>query len=206
MYIVPNSTIRILKNVPINSDYIHTLWFATIAEQTTYFQSKAKYTLNNNYYVNRDNVNEVQVDLSTSNLVDCNYIMFRNQNHENKWIYAFIKEVRYKNEDNSVIVFEIDDMQTWLFNMKLKESFVERQHTITDAKGEWRVPENLEQGDYLFTEVTNTKTQLQRGDMSIVVLATFNKNFEDSQGQFNSSSPTSRTGMYSGLSTIVLKD
>lgn len=181
MYIVPNSTIRILKNVPINSDYIHTLWFSTLAEQTTYFQSKAKYTLNNNYYVNRDNVNEVQVDLSTANLVDCNYIMFRNQNHENKWIYAFIKEVRYKNEDNSVIVFEIDDIQTWLFNMTLKECFIERQHTTTDVIGENLIPEQLEQGDYVFVEHTPSVISDLRKNMSVIVLATF-KNGLDTQG------------------------
>ena len=206
MYIVPNSTLRILKNVPINEDYIHTLYFSSPQNQTDYFSGKTKFTEVGNYYLNKENLDEIQVERSTADLLDCNYIMFKNNSHENKWVYAFIKEVRYKNEDSSVIVFKIDEIQTWYFQMNLKECFIERQHTITDVKGEHRIPENLEQGEYVFNEITNTKTEVQRGKMVVVVLATFNKAFEDSQGQFNSSNPASRKGMYSGLSTIVLKE
>lgn len=207
MYIVPNSTLRILKDVPINEDYIHTLYFSSLQNQTDYFSGKTKFTEVGNYYLNKDNLDEIQVERTTADLLDCNYIMFKNNSHENKWVYAFIKEVRYKNEDNSVIVFKIDEIQTWYFQMSLKECFIERQHTITDVKGEHRIPENLEQGEYVFNEITNTKTEIQRGKMVVVVLATFNKAFEDSQGQFNTSDSTfTRKGMYSGLSTIVLKD
>ena len=206
MYIVPNSTLRILRNVPINEDYIHTLYFSSLQKQTDYFSGKTKFTEVGNYYINKDNLNEIQVERTTADLLDCNYIMFKNNSHENKWIYAFIKEVRYKNEDSSIIVFEIDELQTWFIEMTLKECFIERQHTTTDDKGEHRIPENLEQGEYVFREIANTKTETTRLDMVVVVLATFNKYFEDSQGQFNTSNTSTHEGMYTGLSTIVLKE
>lgn len=207
MYIVPNSTLRILRNVPINEDYIHTLYFESLEDQTYYFTGKTKFTEYGNYYINKENIDEIQVERTTTELLDCNYIMFNNNSHENKWVYAFIKEVKYKNENNSIIVFKIDELQTWFFEMKLKECFIERQHTTTDEKGEHRIPENLEHGQYVFEEIRNTISENQRSDMAVVVLATFNKNFEDSQGQFNSHDILSGyNGFYSGLSTIVLRE
>lgn len=34
----------------------------------------------------------------------------------------------------STVEFEIDELQTWLFEMQLKECYIERQHTVTDNK------------------------------------------------------------------------
>ena len=42
MYIYPNTTLKILHNVPLNNDYDHTIFFDGKIAQTEYFLSKAK--------------------------------------------------------------------------------------------------------------------------------------------------------------------
>ena len=45
MYIAPNTNIRILKNVPLDTSYDHTIWFDSASAQSTYFIGKQKYNL-----------------------------------------------------------------------------------------------------------------------------------------------------------------
>ncbi len=43
MYIEPKTNIKILKDVPLDTTYEHTLYFNNKIEQTNYFSSKVKY-------------------------------------------------------------------------------------------------------------------------------------------------------------------
>ena len=43
-YIAPNTTVTLMKGVPLSNDYQHTLWFDSAAAQQTYFQSCTKKT------------------------------------------------------------------------------------------------------------------------------------------------------------------
>jgi len=54
---------------------------------------------------------------------DCNYLCFQNGGFGNKWLYAFISDILYINENCTAITFEIDVMQTWLFDFEIKKSF-----------------------------------------------------------------------------------
>ena len=45
MYIEPNTTIRLLKNCPLDNTYDHTIWFADKGSQTSYFRGLTKYVL-----------------------------------------------------------------------------------------------------------------------------------------------------------------
>ena len=54
MYIAPNSTIKILRNVPLDPTYDHTIYFPTgntgLDIQVAYFSGKAKYTFTEQSY------------------------------------------------------------------------------------------------------------------------------------------------------------
>ena len=45
MYIAPNSTIHVLKGVPLDNTYRDTILFGTADEQRAYFVGKNKYTV-----------------------------------------------------------------------------------------------------------------------------------------------------------------
>ena len=145
MYIAPNSTIRILQNVPLDPTYDHTIYFISREAQISYFTGKTKYTLNNQSY-QRLQRGWMRVSILSDNLYDCNYIMFQNTSYGNKWFYAFIKKVEYINDNVSEIEFEIDVMQTWHFDYQPETCFVEREHTFSDELFENIVEENIEIG------------------------------------------------------------
>lgn len=188
MYIEPNTTIRLLKNCPLDTTYEHTLWFGVKSAQTGYFRGLTKFVLSEQSY-QRVNKGRMRVQYKADDIYDCNYLMFQNSNYGSKWFYAFIKSVEYVNNITSEIEFEIDVMQTWFFDYTLEECFVEREHVASDKIGEHTIPENLEFGEYM--EENPSRTGLL-DEMSIVVAATFNKDYEDTGN-------TLYSGIFSGL-------
>lgn len=169
MYIIPDSTLYILRNVPLDTTYDHTLWFnkadaQDIDEgkraQAAYFSSLAKYRLeyergNALTYI-RVNRGIIKVPYKADDLYDCNYIMFRNRSFGTKWFYAFIRSIEYVNNTTTEITFELDVMQTWHFDYQIDECFVEREHSVTDYAGENTLPEAVDLGDYISAGVFGT--------------------------------------------------
>ena len=151
MYIEPNTNIRILKDVPLDTTYDHTIYFSSATAQTNYFAGLTKYNLNNQTY-QRVKRGYARVQRKAEDLYDCNYMMFQNSAYGNKWFYAFITSVEYVNNVTSEITFEIDDIQSWFFDFTLDQCFVEREHTITDNIGEHIEPESVEMGEYVFND------------------------------------------------------
>lgn len=167
MYIEPNTNIRLLKNVPLDNTYTHTILFTDVNSQTNYFMGLQKYNLGN-YSYQRVQRGVARVGLCADNIYDCNYMMFQNTNFGNKWFYAFITSVEYVNNVTAEIRFEIDVMQTWHFDYILEQSFIERQHTVTDVVGEHIEPEPVETGEMVF----NDYSQLGAEDYSMYSLVT----------------------------------
>lgn len=187
MYIAPNSTIHVLKNVPLDNTYRDTILFTTESDQRAYFVSKSKYTVTQYTYQRKER--KLRIGITADNLYDCNYLMFQNTAFGSKWFYAFIVNVEYVNNDAADITFEIDVMQTWHFDYNLRMSYVEREHSTTDEIGDNLVPENLELGDYVYKDLgLSGLFDLPQ----IVVAATFDKNLDDAVGGLYG-------GVYSGL-------
>ena len=155
MYIEPNTTIRVLKNVPLDNSYEHTLYFANKTAQTNYFMGLTKHPLVNQSY-QRVQKGVARVQIKAEDLYDCNYIMFQNTNFGDKWFYAFITGVEYVNNIVSEITFEIDVMQTWYFDYTLQKCYVEREHSVTDNIGENIVTEPVDLGAIICDEVQST--------------------------------------------------
>ena len=150
MYIAPNGVCHVLKDVPLDDTYEHTLWFDmdNKRSQYDYFISKKKYTFTGLTYT-RYGEGIIIVQKPAEQMYDCNYLMFQNTGYGDKWFYAFITRVEYENNTTSTIYFQIDVMQTWHFDYTPKQCFIEREHSVTDVIGENLVPENLEKGDYI---------------------------------------------------------
>lgn len=147
-YIPPNSTVRLIKNCPLSSDYEHTIYFANSNSQYSYFSSLSGFTLNNQMYQRVDK-GVFKCELTMSNIYDCNYMMFKNSSFENFWFYAFIDKIEYQNNGLAYVYFTIDVIQTWFIQkLTLGECFVEREHSVSDKIGEHIESENISCGEY----------------------------------------------------------
>ena len=170
MYIAPNSTIKILKNVPLDNTYEHTLYFAPNdtgdTEQYRYFSQKSKFILDHQSY-QRVKRGWMRINVKSDDLYDCNYLMFQNTNFGSKWFYAFINTVEYINNSVSEIEFELDVMQTWNHNYDLKECFVEREHMAPNGKLPLFTDEGLSTGTLIYGNSAN----VDMNDMNVVVIA-----------------------------------
>ena len=175
MYINPNSTIKILRNVPLDNTYEHTIYFASSSAQSSYFSGLAKYTFEAQSY-QRVKRGYIRVATNAENLYDCNYLMFQNSAFGSKWFYAFIKSVEYINNGVSEIEFEIDVMQTWHFNYNLKQCFVEREHTSTDKIGDNIVPEKINLGEYKYYNIQSSGI---KNKLCYIVDTIVNRKYED---------------------------
>ena len=181
MYVEPNTNIYLLSGVPLDREHVNTLYFSNTTEQANYFSSKAVASLTRNTY-QRIKRGYARVEGKAETLYKCNYMMFQNSNHGRKWFYAFITNVEYINENCCEIEFEIDNIQTWLTEMKLGHCMIERCHTPTDEIGVNLEPENIDFGEY---KTTATQTTGYFNDYSMIILAThtygedtYNKNYE----------------------------
>lgn len=180
MYINPNSTIKILRNVPLDNTYEHTIYFASSSAQSSYFSGLTKYTFEAQSY-QRVKRGYIRVATNAENLYDCNYLMFQNSAFGSKWFYAFIKSVEYINNGVSEIEFEIDVMQTWHFNYNLQQCFVEREHSATDVIGSNTIDEGLDLGEYISQNQTKAGVS---DNLGLVVDSTIGMLYEDSGGGY----------------------
>ena len=158
MYIEPNSNIKIYKNVPLDNTYNHTLYFSTLDNQIAYFHgtpSILKFNLTSQSY-QRVVKGSMRVAIKADSLYDCNYLAFQNASFGTKWFYAFITSVEYINNETSEITFEIDVVQTYFFDVQLKECYVEREHSNTDKAGDNIVAENIDIGDITCNNVVGS--------------------------------------------------
>lgn len=129
----PDSNIRLLSGVPLSKDYQHTRLFESESQQANYFSGKIKRGSTGASYVKKDSI--IRVDDNAENLFNVNYLMFQNANYSNKWFYGFVTNIEYKSPNTTWIHYEIDVLQTWLFDFQLKASFIDREHTVLMKDG-----------------------------------------------------------------------
>lgn len=146
MTITPQGQLYLCKT-KLENDYKNQLTFSNATAQLNYFNSVIQHTFDNYTYIKKDNV--VQVGKNIDEIIDCNYLFYRNTGFTNKWYFCFITNMEYVNENCTRITFETDCYQTWLFQIEYKQSFVEREHVNDDTIGLHTVPENLETGEYI---------------------------------------------------------
>lgn len=174
MYIVPNTTIYILNNIPLNKSYEHTVYYPDKDAQAQAFMAYKKYTLTD-YSYQRSQLGTIRVALKYEQLIDCNYLMFKNTNFENKWFYAFITGIGYVSNDVTDVYYDLDVMQTWCYDYEFMPTFVDRQHSKTDALYENTQPEGLELGaDYDRATRLTYNTCGDGDNMEFLILATTN--------------------------------
>lgn len=151
-----NITKVYLMNCLLEKDYAHTMYFASAAAQQTYFQKRIQsaMTFTDFSYQRKDQTLRIGKHIDTLYAAKVNYCMYQNPDYSNKWFYAFITDMKYINDELTEVHIQTDCIQTWMFDITIKHSFVEREHATSDTIGEHTVEEGLELGEYVCNAVS----------------------------------------------------
>ena len=168
MEIRPTTIVKLFSGVPLNNTYTDTLYFSSLSAQSSYFAGLTPVKTFTSQMYQRVNKGQFEANCKADDIYNCNYMAFQNSGFGNKWFYAFINSIEYINNNNSLVTFEIDVMQTWMFDYELKRCFIERQHSISDEIGGNILPEPVAIGEYVFDDYG----ELQQGfdDYALVMM------------------------------------
>lgn len=196
MYIVPNTNIRLIKNCPLDKSQENTIYFSSLAAQTTYFTSTLNGLLFQNNTYQRVNKNKLRVAINAEAIYNYNYLAFQNYSFGDRWFYAFIDKIEYINNVTSEITYTIDVMQTWHFSYELEQCFVEREHSVTDNIGDNLVDEKLDTGEYVSDDLIEPAQLQGNTNRELCFWCTFYDDMRISGGEiFNQG----HANYYSGL-------
>lgn len=178
----PSTTVRVCQSIPLDNTYTDTILFTSKSAQESYFASKTKKTYSGLTYqrlASNSTTWAIFLEDVADYFYDCNYLCFQNGGFGNKWLYAFISDILYINENCTAITFEIDVMQTWLFDFEIKKSFIERMHVSDDTISRNVVEEGLhfmQRYEYYKIEPSGlfggTSSDLSKDYSSVVLIAT----------------------------------
>lgn len=163
--VTPTGAAYLFKNVPLDKNYTHTLFFASHSD----INSELKDLLTSQSYsyvylasqtYTRITTNVMRVSRAATELQGCNYLAFYNgasggfPGQPNKYFYAFIDNVEYVNNTTADVYFTIDVMQTYQGDYYLGDNFVEREQIAAseDKIGANMVPEGLELGELIVSK------------------------------------------------------
>lgn len=124
--IIPNSEVRLIKNVPFSNNYKNVIQFNDKTSQENYFKSLPNIVTDDFKYVRNNGT--IKVPYYRDEILEYNYLMFKNKAYGNKYFYAFITNISYINPNTSAISFELDVFQTWFMDVQFKPSYIEREH------------------------------------------------------------------------------
>lgn len=161
--ITPNTNIRLLK-VPFEIARKNQLTFASLTAQTNYFLSLPHLEYENTTYQRQNNV--IRFEAPIDDIRTYNYVMYKNTSYSNKWFYAYITNMEYKNDNTTDITIQLDVFQTWQFDIVYNTMFVEREHVNDDGVGKNIVAEDLETGDF----ITNLHNKSTYSDNTAIIM------------------------------------
>lgn len=142
-----NSQIILCKNIKMDKNYTNVLNYSEANLLAICEANKLEKATN--YSFVKPNGNTIDVSFSYSNCLKANYIAFQNPYYDNKWFFAFVDSVEYRNDSLTRITFTIDVFSTWFNKVTLQTCYVEREHVNDDTVGANTIPEGVELGDYV---------------------------------------------------------
>lgn len=144
--ITPQSDIILIK-APLELSDDNQITFASKEAQSSYFNGLPKLEVNGATYQRKNNV--IRFPAEFDEIIQYNYVMYRNEAYSNKWFYAYITDVQYINDNMTAVTIKTDVFQTWQFDFRYKPCFVEREHVNDDTVGLHTYPEGLETGPFI---------------------------------------------------------
>ena len=142
--------IKLLKSYPYDNSYDYVKMFSTKTEQDNFFRTFSSEILEDTNYLKIENSFNVDFDFDYLESEGVNYVIF---NNGYKDIYAFIIKKEYVRKKVTRIIYEVDVIQTYMFDFTVSNSFVERKvctiSEITDFD------EGLDLGEHIIESSQN---------------------------------------------------
>lgn len=96
----------------------------------------------------------IKLEGSAEEFLTCNYLSWKNIGLPGaREYYAFIRSINYINVNSFEVEYEIDWIQSYLFNFVFESFHIEREHVAEDVYGANTVPENIDFGEYCIEDV-----------------------------------------------------
>jgi hypothetical protein len=180
-YVVPNSTVVLLKNISLTPTYENTVDYDNAAAQYNDMYAHKLGQWDRCTYVGKNKQQGTIRLESTQGLLmqQATYMMFKNTSYEDKWFYAFVTNVTWVNNATWEVSFILDVMQTYYFDFTYQECFIERGHVHNDKIGNNIVEEKLNTGEYI---VNYQKNITQFTDLVGAVCCTLKPTGEQQDG------------------------
>ena len=205
--IAPQTDVYLLK-VPLEIDNTNQLTFSDANTQHAYFNSLPKLSFDQFTYQRKDGT--LRIPALIDDIIQYNYVMYRNEGFSNKWFYAFIDKMEYLNDSVTAVSISTDIWQTWCFDLTYKPTFVEREHVNNDTVGLHTIPEGLECGEYVVNgSIINSVLNSASTESNVTWICFQVSDYPDGNGAL---SPTLGDdvdgkfygGVYSGLSYLLV--
>ena len=136
--------IKLVRNYKYDNKYTHIKLFKNKAEQDLYFNNLECLYIEENNYIKEHNSFKVGYEYDYLVSLGVNYLIF---NNGYKDMYCFITSKEYISSEVTQINFEVDVLNTYLFDFEIKKSFVERKNCNIDEITDF--DEGLEIGDHI---------------------------------------------------------
>lgn len=180
----PQGDIFLLKNIPFDNTYGHTIDFESEEEQHNYFINNKLHSRHGNFtYLRRDS--SIKIGVHIDLVRGSNYLMYRNE--DGKWIYCFITKKVYINDTTTELNIETDVLQTFWFDVTWNQSFIEREHMDRWASGMTPIYNTVKEGLTLGEEYIITKSStIHVVKPQYVIAITQTVNLEGEETRFHS--------------------
>ena len=93
--VTPQGSIYLCK-APLINDYKNQLTFSNLTSQINYFNTRILKTFDNYTYIKKDNV--IKVGENIDNIINCNYLFYKNVGFTQKYYFCFITKNRFLKE------------------------------------------------------------------------------------------------------------
>ena len=187
-----DSTIYICSDVRLTNDYQHTIYFENKSAQHTYFSGKVIKTFSDYTYLRKNWDIKVEADFEVAS--KWQYMFFKNGDEGKTWYY-FINDVQYISDTTVKLSVEMDVMQSYLFDVTLLPSFVEREHSATDNIGDNTVEEHIDVG----TLIVKSESKPALDTLCVLVMASYNPMYTSDKDNVAKVLSANYDGVFSGL-------
>lgn len=204
--ISPQTDIIVMAGLPFPVDYDYTIHFESLSAQYRFILGSAVYVDGNRYFTRykltrqmyqRQERGWMKIQIKYQTARTLNYLAFRNGEGLN-WVFAFITNSEYVNENTTLIQYQIDIMQTYMFSYTLNPCIVEREHVADDSLFKHYLPEDIEVDDYEINGIDLSFGHLGDTNQGVLVGATFDKTHDRFMGGWYN-------GVYQGASLQFFK-
>lgn len=151
-YRSPSTKIILYRDVPLDPDYVNTVYWDSEQARSDYFIAKLSnaISLDKQSYQRIEN-STLRIQAKYEDVINYNYMSAQNESYVTgaKVFYCFITGANYVNENTCDITYAVDVMTTFFFDYSIQQCWVRREHQATDIIGDNIQPESLPLGDYV---------------------------------------------------------